>query len=266
MVDLHHHLLPALDDGSPDLATSIAMARMAAADGITHVVATPHANSRYHFDPTIIADRLNTLRAALTAESIPLTVGSGCDFHLSYDNIQDALAHPTKYSINGKSYLLVELPDHGLAPSLTETFYELQLAGLTPILTHPERNPTLQRDPAALANWMRSGMLLQITTSSLLGTMGKTAERMAHTLLTDRWVHFLSTDAHDLTRRPPLMSEACQLVAAKYGEAYAHRLCNENPLAVFEGRPLGEQDEPLHLYDDLDQQAHLNWWQRLFRR
>jgi len=266
MVDLHHHLLPGLDDGSPDLATSIAMARQAADDGITHVVATPHASSRYSFDPDIISARLNALRAALAAESIALTLGSGCDFHLSYDNIQDALAHPAKYTINTKTYLLVELPDFGFAPTLGETFYEFQLAGMIPILTHPERNPTLQRTPDILAGWLRNGLLTQITTSSVLGKMGKEAERMAHKLLADRWVHFLSTDAHNLTSRPPHMRQACQLIAHKYGAAYAHRLCTENPLAVFEGRPLGEQDEPLHLYDEFEQADQKSWLQRLFNR
>jgi protein-tyrosine phosphatase len=146
MVDLHHHLLPGLDDGSPDLETSLAMARMAATDGITHIVCTPHASSRYAFSPSLIEEKISTLRVALARESIPLTLASGCDFHLSYDNIKDAIAHPRKYSLNATDYLLIELPDHGLSTSLEEIFYQLRLAGLTLILTHPERNPTLQRD------------------------------------------------------------------------------------------------------------------------
>ena len=264
MVDLHHHLLPGLDDGSPDLATSVAMARMAADDGITHVACTPHANGYWPFDPAVIAARLADLRAALAAESISLTLASGCDFHLSYDNIQDALAHPTRYTINGGPYLLVELPDFVLAPRLGETFHELRVAGMKPILTHPERNPTLQREPSRLTEWLRNGLLIQITTSSLLGTMGKEAHRLAHQLLTDRWVHFLATDAHNLDARPPLMSKACNLVAKKYGADYAFALCTANPTAVFEGRSLPEQDEPLHLFDDEDNDdLNRPWWKRL---
>jgi len=263
MVDLHHHLLPGLDDGSPDLETSLAMARLAADDGITHIVCTPHASSRYTFSPELIEEKLATLRAALARESIPLTLASGCDFHLSYDNIKDAIAHPRKYSLNATDYLLIELPDHGLSTSLEEIFYQLRLAGLTLILTHPERNPTLQRDPARLAAWLREGMLVQITTSSILGKMGETARKMSHTLLANRWVHFLATDAHNLTSRPPLMAEARDLVAAKYGEAYANRLCTENPTAVFSGLPLPEQDEPI--YDDAGE-ANTPWWKKLFKK
>jgi len=261
MVDLHHHLLAGLDDGPPDLETSIAMARMAAADGITHVVCTPHASSRYAFSPALIEEKLSTLRLALAAESIPLTLATGCDFHLSYDNIKDAIAHPRKYSINATDYLLIELPDHGLSTSLEEIFYQLRLAGLRLILTHPERNPTLQRDHGRLAAWLREGMLVQITTSSVLGKMGEIARKMSHTLLAHRWVHFLATDAHNLTSRPPRMAEARDLVAARYGSAYATRLCVENPTSVLSGQPLPEQDEPI--YDDAED-ANAPWWKKLF--
>ena len=263
MVDIHHHLLPGLDDGSPDLETSIAMAQMAASDGLTHIVCTPHASSRYVFSPSLIEEKISTLRVALAKESIPLTLATGCDFHLGYDYIKVAIAHPRKYSLNATDYLLIELPDHGLSTSLEEIFYQLRLAGLTLILTHPERNPTLQRDHGRLATWLREGMLVQITTSSILGKMGETARKMSHTLLANRWVHFLATDAHNLTSRPPLMAEARDLVAAKYGEAYANRLCTENPTAVFSGLPLPEQDEPI--YDDAEE-ANTPWWKKLFKK
>src|SRR5579875_1834710 len=91
MVDVHHHLLPGLDDGSPDVATSLEMARIAVAEGITHVACTPHASSRYAFDPGLVPARAEELRSALADAKIPLTLGLGCDFHLSYDNIQDAI-------------------------------------------------------------------------------------------------------------------------------------------------------------------------------
>jgi protein-tyrosine phosphatase len=265
MVDIHLHILPGLDDGPKDLETSVAMARMAADDGITHMVATPHANNRYPFDPVEIADRLSALREAVAGEGIALTLGSGCDFHMSYENIDDAHRHPEKYSINGKGYLLVELPDFSLPRQLDEAFYELRVAGLTPILTHPERNAALQKDSTRMEEWLRQGMLVQVTTSSVLGQMGPAPERMAHRLLANRWVHFLATDAHNLNTRPPRMRAACEFVARKYDPAYADRICVENPLAVFEGRPLPEQDEPLKLFDDNDL-ASAPWWKRLFRR
>lgn len=260
MIDIHHHLLAGLDDGASSLDTSIEMARIAVDEGITHVVCTPHSNGQYVYEPAVVAAKIEELQSALNSENIPLKLGRGCDFHMSYDNIQDAKADPSRFSVNGLGYLLVELPDYGLSRGLSETYYQLQLAGLTPILTHPERNLTLQTDQPRMMDWLRAGVLVQVTAGSVLGKMGKTAQRVAHQLLEKRWVHFLATDAHNTTTRPPRMREAFELVAQKYGPDYAHSLCVGNPLAVFLGKPLPPQADPLHLYDDREEKK---WWQRL---
>jgi len=260
MVDIHHHLLPGLDDGSNSLETSVAMAKLAASDGITHIVCSPHANGTYEYDPAVNAARTEELRARLAQEGVPITLGSGCDFHMSFDNVTRAKVDPARFSINGLGYLLVEVPDYGLPPGLTETFYELQLAGLTPILTHPERNPTLQAEPERMAEWLRGGVLIQVTADSLTGHKGKKAERMALDLLEKRWVHFLATDAHNTTSRPPRMRDAHDLVATKFSTSYAHALCLTHPLAVFLGKQFEVEEEPHGLYEEVKEP---NWWQRM---
>ena len=263
MIDIHHHLLWGTDDGASNIETSVAMAKMAAADGISHIVCSPHANGRYAFEPEKVAEKIADLRRLLDREKIELKLGQGCDFHLSYENILEAKADPGRFSINGLGYLLVEIPDYGLPRGLTDIFYQLQLASLTPILTHPERNPTLQSDPTRLVDWLKGGLLVQVTAGSVEGRMGKHAERMAHDLLANRWVHFLATDAHNTSSRAPKMHEAFDLVAKKYGPDYAHLLCVSNPLAAFSGHPMPQQMEPLHLYED---DAPRSWWQRLTGR
>lgn len=260
MVDIHHHLLPGLDDGPVSIDISIAMARLAVADGITHIVCTPHANGQYSFDPALNAAKLSELKSRLDAENISVTLGVGCDFHLSFDNLAHAKREPARFSINGLGYLLLEPPDYGIPPNLAESFYELQLAGLTPILTHPERNPTLQSDPQRLAAWLRGGMLIQITADSVTGHKGRRAEQMAHELLKKRWVHFLATDAHNAESRPPRMREARDLVARKYGASYAQSLCITNPLAVFRGKQFMVEEEPRDLYNTA---AEFTLWDRV---
>lgn len=263
MIDIHHHLLWGLDDGSTSMETSIAMARIAAEDGITHVVCTPHANGEYVYDPQVIAERIAELQRVLDKEKIVLKLGCGCDFHMSYENIQQAKEDPRRFSLNGMGYLLVEIPDYSVSRGLTEIFYELQLVGLIPILTHPERNPTLQADVARMVDWLRGGVLIQVTAGSVMGTMGRKAERIAHELLANRWVHFLATDAHNTSSRPPKMHAAFELVAKKYGSEYARLLCISNPLAAFTGAPLPPQIEPLNLYDKFKDKS---WWQRVTER
>jgi len=245
MIDIHHHLLWDLDDGASSLETSLAMARVAAEDGITHVVCSPHANMHYAYDSDVVAAKIDELQRLLDKEQIVLKLGRGCDFHMSYENIQEAKADPTR------------------PRGMTEILYELRLAGLTPILTHPERNPTLQADEARMLDWLRGGLLVQVTAGSVLGHMGKKAERMSHQLLANRWVHFLATDAHNTTSRPPRMHAAFDLVAQRYGSDYAHLLCVSNPLAVFMGNPMPPQMEPLNLYEEFKEK---NWWQRLMSR
>jgi protein-tyrosine phosphatase len=265
MVDLHSHMLHALDDGSRDLETSVLMARMAVDDGITHTVCTPHASSEYLFDEALIASRLQEFRAALDAAAIPLVVATGCDFHLSYDNLQDALANPRRYTLNQTDYLLIELPDQGIPLNLKDTLYQMSLAGLIPILTHPERNSTLQRRPDMLADWLRQGLLVQITANSITGGMGKQAQAMSRQLLRDRWVNFIATDAHGLKSRPPLMRPAYDAVANDCGADYADLLCVENPTCVFNGQPLPPQEPALNLFETYDSKL-MPWWRRLFSK
>jgi protein-tyrosine phosphatase len=260
MIDIHHHLLWGVDDGARDRTMSVAMAKASAADGVTHIVCTPHANDRFTYDLAANRDKVAELQATLDAERVPIHIGLGCDFHLSYDNIMDAKADPARFSVNGLGYLMVEIPNYGIPPDLTETFYELQLAGLTPILTHPERNPTLQADHTRLGEWMRGGVLVQVTGDSVTGRMGRKTEKLAHELLKKRWVHFLATDAHDLDSRPPRLSEARNLVARKYSREYADALTVTNPLAVFEGKPVEPREEPIGLYAEFKRPS---WWRRL---
>jgi protein-tyrosine phosphatase len=263
MIDIHHHLLWDQDDGSTSVDLSIEMARMAADDGITHIACTPHSNGYYVYDSEAIDNKIAELQHLLERQKIPITLGRGCDFHTSYDNIQQARITPRRYSLNGGGYLLVEIPDHALPASLNEVFYQMQLDGLVPILTHPERNLTLQKDMSRVKDWLRSGVLIQVTAGSVTGRMGRTAQRVAHELLARNWVHFLATDAHNTSSRPPKMREAMDVVAERYNPDYARLLCVSNPLAAFTDKPLAPQPEMLDLYEE---DAPKSWWQRLTGR
>jgi protein-tyrosine phosphatase len=244
MIDIHHHLLPGLDDGARDLDISLAMVEIAIADGITHIACTPHASHSYYFDPEQNATLFAELQDAVNSRfGDAMTLGLGCDFHLMFDNIEDAQRHPTRYTINGHNYLLVEFPDSAIAPNTAQTFYQLSLSGMTPIITHPERNPILARQPERMADLLKAGALVQVTASSLTGRFGPQAERAANWLLDHQWVHFLATDAHNTQSRPPQLRPAFDRVAEQYDLATAERLCIANPRAAFYGEALGPQPE-----------------------
>ena len=247
MIDIHHHLIFGLDDGAPDIETSLAMVALAQADGITHIVCTPHANGYHAYLPEENAARLAQIQER---SGSAITFAIGCDFHLSYENIEDAMRHRARYTINQKNYLLVEFPDFGIPQSISQTFYEMMIAGITPILTHPERNQTLAAQPQRMAEWLRIGCLVQVTAGSLTGKFGKTAQRVAEQLLRDRWVHFLATDAHNTTSRPPQMRDAYNWVKRAHGEECAERLCVTNPRAAFYGEALPQQPEPVGIFEE----------------
>lgn len=259
MIDIHHHLLFGLDDGSKDLETSIAMVEAATDDGITHIVCTPHANSRYRFDPSINRQKLEQLKKSIDSR---IELGLGCDFHLSFENIDDALKTPHKYTINQKNYLLVEFADLSIPRQITQVFHQFLLAGIQPIITHPERNPIIQRTPGRLDEWVNMDCLVQITASSLTGRFGRFAKSFSEQLLSQNKVHFLATDAHNLDSRPPRMKEAFDLVAKQYGTATAERLCIHNPHAAYFGEPMPPQPTPReHLYPESK-----GFWARLLHR
>lgn len=241
MVDIHCHLLPGLDDGPDTLEKSLEMAEAAIADGITHVVATPHASDRYTFFPDLVHQRRDEIAAHTDGR---LTLATGCDFHMSFENLQDAYANPTKYTLNQKSYLLVEFADFAIPPTIDEALHQLQLVGIDPIITHPERNGLIAAQPPRLAAWVERGCYVQVTAGSLLGRFGPTARRAAEQWIEQGMVHFLATDAHNTSSRPLRLSEARAAVAARWGQDVADALTRENPLAAFEGRALPWVPEP----------------------
>jgi protein-tyrosine phosphatase len=235
MVDLHCHILPGMDDGARTIEESLAMAEDGIADGITHVVATPHANSDYHFGFPQVRTALAELQAKVGSR---LTFASGCDFHLDHENLMALRKDPRPFCINQKEYLLVEFNEFSIPPSMDETLHQLRLADLRPIVTHPERNGILRMHPARLRKWIGQGCYVQVTAGSLTGVFGPGAQETAWTFLSSRMVHFISSDAHNTSRRPLKLKFAYDEIAARMGEERANALLIENPLAAFEGRPL----------------------------
>ena len=211
------------------------MCRLAAADGITHMVASPHANDRYHYDREYLQGLVAHLRQ-LVGDAPKLSLG--CDFHLSYENIQAALSHPTRYVIEGTRYLLVEFSNYSIPQQTTDSFHKLGDRGITAIITHPERNPILRESPQQVLEWAEQGCVVQMTGSALTGFWGERTRRAALWLLEHQAVHVLATDAHDLEKRVPVLSTARDAAAEICGEDIAEAMVEANPRAIITNQTL----------------------------
>ncbi|MBI3668680.1 MAG: exopolysaccharide biosynthesis protein [Acidobacteria bacterium] len=222
---------------------SVEMAEAAIADGITHVVATPHANSQYPFRPELIEQRRAELQAHVGDR---LHLATGCDFHLSYENLLDLARNPATYTLNQKNYLLVEFADFAIPPTIDDTLHRLQLSGLQPIITHPERNGLIRAQPERLKRWLQQGCYVQVTAQSLLGGFGADTRRLVETWLDEGRIHFFASDAHNVDSRPLRLRQAYEIVAKRRGEQAAQALFRDNPLAALEGGSLPQVPEVEH--------------------
>jgi protein-tyrosine phosphatase len=240
MVDLHCHILPGLDDGPDKIEESVEMAETAIADGITHVVATPHSSNRFPFDFAQVRRLRDELQARIGDR---LKIATGCDFHLNPENLLSLRKQPKQYCINQHDYLLVEFNEVSIPQAMDNTLHEMQLSGLRLIVTHPERNIILRTHPERLREWVKRGCFAQVTGAALTGSFGATAQKIGVQWISEGMVHFVASDAHNNRNRPLRLQPAYDVVANQFGEAKARALFLENPQAAFEGKELPQVPE-----------------------
>jgi protein-tyrosine phosphatase len=237
MIDLHCHILPGIDDGAPDLATSLAMARIAVADGITTIACTPHIYpGLYENTAAGIRSAIRSLQSELDNAGIPLRLVQGADVHLAPDLIESLRADriPT---LNGTRYLLLEPPHHVAPPRFEDQVFKLLSHGYVPLITHPERLTWIEDNYQIFLRVAKAGAWLQITAGALTGRFGKRPRYWAQKLIDEGPVHIIASDAHSVNRRPPLLAEAQAIAARQVGEAEAWAMVRERPQAVIENLP-----------------------------
>jgi protein-tyrosine phosphatase len=235
MVDIHSHILPGVDDGAKSWEMALEMCRMAAADGIKHMVATPHANDQFAYNRRQHEEAIAQLREKVNG-AVELSLG--CDFHMSFDNIQALRRNPAEFCIGRTNYLLVEFSDFAVSRQMVEMMKEFLDNGLRPIVTHPERNPMLQQNLKMIVEMAEIGSVIQVTASSFTGFWGSGPKKTAKWLLKNGALHVLATDSHDQVRRKPILSKARAAVAELAGQEIADSLVSKNPEAIVRGESL----------------------------
>ncbi len=234
--DIHCHLLPGIDDGAKDWDDALAMARIAADDGIGTIIATPHQLGSFgHNRGDDIRQLVNQLQQQLDSASIAIQVLPGADVRIEAEMFARLISGDVLTLADLRRHVLLELP-HELYLPLQPVIDELARHGIIGILSHPERNQGILRRPELIAPLVDRGCLMQITAGSLCGTFGPECQQMCEWLLAEGLVHFVATDAHGPRSRRPLMRRAFERVAELTSHEMAIALCGENPAAIANGQ------------------------------
>jgi protein-tyrosine phosphatase len=240
MIDLHCHILPEVDDGARTFEEAVEMCRLAAADGCEAMVATPHQRRGewWNTDRERLAAAASRLQSAV-ADEIQILLGGEIrvDSELLHD--LDLLPpHGGILPLAGSRYLLLELSPTGSHREAEEVVHELTVAGWRPVLAHPEFIPWLAADLGTVAHLVGLGAATQVTAMSVTGDFGRRPQHDAWTLIEAGLVHFVASDSHGTSWRPPGLRRAFDTIAARWGEPQASRLLVHNPRAVVADHPL----------------------------
>jgi protein-tyrosine phosphatase len=244
MIDIHHHCLPDVDDGPREWDEAVAMCHAAAEEGIETIVATPHVlRGRWKaFGIPELESRIAELRRRV-GESPRLLLGS--EYFFAHDVVEVLGAGNAIVTLAGSRYVLVELAANSVPPLIEQPLYRMQLGGWVPVLAHPERNLVFQAKPDVLAELLDHGVKTQLTAGSLTGEFGPQAKQAAEVFLRRNLIHFVATDAHNMTRRTPRVRAAKAVLEELVGSEVTDALMVRNPRAVIENRPLEWDPDPI---------------------
>lgn len=235
MIDIHHHLLPFIDDGPSGLDQALALARQAVGDGITHIVCTPHRHvSRYGETTAAINAAYQLLLDALRRERIPLKVALAAEIRFGPELMDDVLSDrvPTLGRWEDKPVILLEFP-HGELPFGAErlTAWLLQ-RNIVPMIAHPERNKGILRQPRRLQPFLEQGCLMQLTAAAVSGRLGPACQTLCEQLLRAGGAAVIASDAHDTSHRPAILSEGLHSTARIVGVTAAEKLVYQAPWTI----------------------------------
>jgi len=236
MIDIHCHILPAIDDGAPDMETTMKMLDIAARDGIGHIVASPHfrQGERPSFQDILL--NLQRVQEEAGRQGSPVKLYSGADVRLTYE-LFEALDKTELPTINNSRYFLLELPDL-IPPHLDDIIFEAKIKGYVPIITHPERNYSLLSAFEKADALRESGALFQLTAMSITGNFGRHIRKLSLHLLKKGYVDFVASDAHSTNGRIPVLSRSYREVTDVLNVDEARKMFIDNPRAVLENREL----------------------------
>lgn len=238
MIDIHAHIIPGIDDGSPNMEESLEMARIAVYSEVKYIIATPHFNLPWDKRPYTLDElsrRLQELNDRLKKERIPLTILPGMEVY-GDDDLPLLFEQNRLMTLNRTKYLLIEFDFDEVEERIAELLHLVKQNGRIPVIAHPERYRCVQHNPQFIYDCMAEGCFAQINKGSILGRFGRGPQRAAIALLDHGLVTCVASDAHFATMRTPYLREAYEEVREHFGGEYARMVFEENPGLIMEGK------------------------------
>ena len=249
LTDIHCHIIPGVDDGSPDIEASLKMVGSAYDEGIRRMIATPHfgiINPLY--DPEKVRANYDALVEAVAGSYPDMKIYLGNELFVA-PGYSDGLRDGMSNTLNGSNYVLVEFPDDADYDLIYHEFRRIMLNGYSPIFAHAERYMHAYRNLKGLKSIRDQGVLIQVNSSSiesgrkepsalkkLLGMTdpGWHVENFVHDMLRSGLVDFVATDCHDLPGRQPRMRAAVKKMIELIGEEASRKILVDNPMLLIE--------------------------------
>lgn len=232
MIDLHCHILPSIDDGAKSLEEALSLIELAAKQGVSRMVATPHIHLGI-FDNNVqtINDAFVKLSAALEPVECNIAVRAAAEVRISPEIMLfiEQKKLPFIGRFEDKDVLLLELPSSHIPPGTDKLISWLLANNVLPMIAHPERNRELQAHPDRITPFIKSGCLLQLTAASLVGDMGPSPQQLSEYYLKQKLYSIVASDCHSLKRRPPKLSLARDTITTLVSDEYAYLLTTETP-------------------------------------
>ena len=194
--DMHSHVLPGIDDGSPDLETSVALIRGLMDLGVKKSIATPHVISDlYKNNPETISNALDALKAELRNQSIDYEITAAAEYMLD-SNFFEMLENNEKLLTLQDNIILTEFSYASMPADPEKYSFAISMAGYRPVLAHPERYAYYHGNYKMYHRFTELGFMLQLNLLSLTGYYGKDAVKAANYMLKNELISFVGTDLH----------------------------------------------------------------------
>ncbi len=237
-IDIHCHIMPGVDDGSPDVETSLNMLQTAEKNGVESIILTPHHKPMHHnVSPEHNRVYCERLQEKAQKAGLNIRLYSGNEIYYS-DETQRELENGKICTLADSDYVLVEFHPTNPYKAIHNAMYQVQAAGFVPIVAHVERYSDIVSHASYVEDLVDMGCYIQVNASSIMGKYGFGISHFTKKLLKNRLVHFVATDAHDNKTRAPELLECRNYVAKKYGDAYSQKIFYDNPMSVIQNEML----------------------------